>query len=167
MELTKWHPDFATLRFVARATTTPKDMRGALEYVNVETKDDKRYIYGADGFRLHIGECEVLDDGMYKVTKNTASSVCVEPVTDPAKYPNIWHIIPDHKTCLGLLGTDTRVAIVRVIKWLPDDLGINYKYLLDIELEDHDFEVYHDGGRDAIVFQNKTLKAVIMPMFVK
>jgi hypothetical protein len=162
---------FTAMQFVSKAVAK-EETRPVLTHIRIEqTAHDKRFAYAADGYRLHIAdisECPPIPEGQYTVIKSTKKELILQKEDNEGTYPNIWELIPN-APCIkefdNAVGFNCLYA--HVIRALSDGVGINHKYLQDIDSDNHDWSMWYGGGSNPIGFKNNTLCAVIMPMAIQ
>jgi len=166
---TEW---FNAMQFVSKAVSK-EDTRPLLRMIKIEKTDsNKVFAYAADGYRLHIAdisECPPIPEGLYTIVKSTKKELILQKEDDDAtKYLNIWNLIPD-APCVKEFdnAVEFNCLYAHVIRALSDGVGINHKYLQDIDSDNHDWSMWYGGGSNPIGFKNNTLCAVIMPMAIQ
>jgi len=165
-ELGKHHKDIKNIQFVLKARA--KDAtRPVLECILVTTESNgDRIAVCTDGFRMHIAYIDGIGDGLYQVIKATKTEVILVPYTGEAKFPDYKQLKCEYDRQLCTIDcTDPKIAIAAVNKHLPARLGIDYKYILDL---DREFVVYYGAEESTgpIQFTNGSAEAWIMPLLL-
>ena len=183
IEINRRHPIYKALRFVCKARAGKDNCREILHYLRLESKDRKRYIYAADGYRLHIAHITdkigtydtQIPDGIY-TAKVTNPRIELEPINIEGTYPNVWLLIPadypkitttkdssypDHAASIGF---------AQIIKAMGKGC-FNFHWFEDISPEDYQWDVFFSNHTSPILFTYKDLTedliAVIMPICVE
>jgi hypothetical protein len=189
-EINRTIPLYKALKFVVSARAKSKDSRPILELMKVETRDNKKYAYCADGFRLHIADiteqcAHLLADGLYEVVKVTAPRIELKRYTgDEVVYPNVWTLIPDNATLkMQELDTNfyshgdpdiqTSACYTRMVR-AAEHGTIQFKYFEDIQPSEFNWQFHYFHASSPFLFKtNKNygdefnLIAVVMPVFIK
>jgi hypothetical protein len=162
---------FTAMQFVSKAVAK-EETRPVLTHIRIEqTAENKRFAYAADGYRLHIAdisECPPIPEGQYSVIKSTKKELILQKEDNEGTYPNIWELIPN-APCIRDFNRNNSfdTFYAHVIRALSDSVGINHKYIKDIDCENHEWSMWYNEGHNPIGFKNNTLCAVIMPMHIE
>ena len=165
----KGHPFFSKLSFVLIARSTDDDR----EYMQILHVEDEKAIC-TDGRRLHIYSGDLhLEPGDYKVLSANKSQIILAPTTDYT-FPDWKRVVPkkeEYKKVEGTLDMDCASLKKTELNRLSKEYFAFIKQtdcLLDLTffaaLSDHTWEVYYGENHESVLFENKELTAVIMPM---
>ena len=168
-QYTRDDQDFEAVKFAASVVKPEKDEgRAHLIYVYVKGG----IIYGTDGSRLHAGCAVELQEGFYKVVKNTKSMVdLVYQDNIDMSYPDAESIfIPTVKKTdeLNILGGDEteHSAICNLNRAMPENCCINIYHVIDLCKWDRAWAVdihVEEKCVGPILWKAGNLKAAIMP----
>ena len=165
MEITKKHKDFPALRFCCDAL----DFNKTDHYAHVVCIKDEKCT-ATDGLRLFVAACS-LPNGVYDVIKNTRQAVYLVKTDDNISFPDYKLVVydfPDTRLCTITFGrSKSREAnINKLIKSLPQDIGIDTTYLKPLEGR---FDVFYNmsSPKSPIFLKRCDRMAIIMPMNLK
>lgn len=94
MLIPKTHSLFPSLRWLALAAATDKDVRTQIQGIHVS--HSKETATATDGHRLHQfrGMLLELPEGLNRVVKNNTKEIVLEHMPDAPAYPNVDGVIP-------------------------------------------------------------------------
>lgn len=160
------------LNFVAQAADLTKgNYHKALRHILVE----EGIAYATDGKRLHYAPTDILEDGLYLILKRLKKELHVEKVHDPQfTFPNVQRVIPTEfeKTDTFSFANssymiDVSKSVCKLIKWLPEDRGVNIDHLEPLRNDDPweiGLNITKYGG--SILCKNNDLTVVIALLII-
>jgi len=171
IEITKKDERFEAVKFVAQAVS--KDTTRPV--LGVICSNGKR-VLACDGMRVHSVKMQ-FPAGYYKVIVNNASKIILDSYDlekELGRYPDIkavWprkakNIIDVNKSNQHYLYGVSRVQVLtgKIIKKLDENVTINTGYAEDIINAMETFNVRQAGPTSALLFQNGTKRAIVMPI---
>ena len=166
---------FQNLSFVLKARSDDES-RSYMTGLHVEESEDGTGVaICTDGLRLHMWKdfpTGWIAPGEYHVNSANIKMIVLEDDTDNFVFPNWRKIMPDKEgrkeVSMDLAGKSLKKKEIgsfsRVAAQLAIESGciINLKFLDD--LSGHDWVAWYDEPDKSVLFENKTLTALIMPM---
>jgi len=168
MEFTKNTRGFEELQFVIKAASKD-ELRPNINFIHVT----EEYLEATDGHRLHRS-CETMGllPGLYKVIKSTKKDVYMVPDESDLQYPDTERIWPKESPEPVELYPETynstpdatfSLALAQIVR-LSEKHSVSVTYLKDILSSSGSWSVAWSGGYDALLFQNGTKAALLMPL---
>lgn len=166
IELKKGNAMFDQVKFCVNALDTKSD-RDFKKVLHIQDG----VMNGTDGIRLHQWTECTIEDGKYRVFKNTKTIIMLLKDDEGILYPDISEIFPKEKQEQLLpelpLNTQNNIDLrigshAKILRLMKENRAFNFIYLLDL---DGIFDVYYYGSEKPIVFVNdkEQTKAAIMP----
>jgi len=169
LEFTKHHEDTQGILFCVRAVTKD-DLHygGATNMLCVQSGQ----MIATDGHRIHIYKLmNPLADGLYRVIVKTKVKITIHQEIDPPQFPDWERIIPQGD-CVEIPQlnftevTDLSQAFARIVRALPEDVTLNYRFLEDLADSVFTAKIFHQSNYTPVVFTDDNKQALIMPMKV-
>lgn len=166
-EYFKSDADYTALMYVRRAVS--KDpIKPSFCCIYIENKDGVCYAAGSDSRRLHLAELSVwVEDGLYRIVKADAKSICIEKSTDDLQYPNIWRVIPklDSFDATEIIKESKITSHADIIfPVFKHGVKANPQYLIDAVVYEGTAYLNSKDTMTPILIKCSTLTGVVMPI---
>ena len=164
MEIKKGQQDFKALFFCTQALDMSNKIYDYAQTILIENEKS----VATDGKKLFLSNCFTIQKGYYTVTKKTKQLIILKKRTS-CSFPNYQNILnnqPKNKLCSVNFGSHKAAHINKLIKLLPENIGIDTKFL---DLLIGEYNVFYDteNTNTPLFFKNDTKTAVIMPLFIE
>jgi len=157
------HPDFRNFKWLIKARDKDLSFRNCICF-------DEQSWAATDGHRLHVFDPpgNIYEQGLYEIIAENKFGIILKQTTqDISIYPDYKHLL-DYKhinrlpdVVLETLTID--ISYTRLVRLLPEDKTIQYKYFQDMMYLDILWEIYLlEDNKNVFSFDNHI--GIIMPM---
>lgn len=161
------HLDYSGIKWVLKAIDKKKDLYN-LDYLNIT----EGLAVGTDGYRLHQYTLSLPDEfeiGLYRffIVNNKIILILDQKTTEYPDWKKLFleaEPIKKLKLPVSLRQENLNTSYVRLIRWLPEEEGMNLSYLKDILSFGNEYDVYWYKLFEKIIFVNGNHKAIVMPI---